>query len=76
MKPQENIVLVQVGLARRRSGWQEEEHFHPDFANAVKLMGYNWSRPGEFHSVKDRLMVEYEYYDWNNQLQKKIDRAW
>ena len=42
---QENIVLVQVGPRHGGdSGWQEEEHFHSDFANAVKVNGhgYNW----------------------------------
>ena len=24
-------------------GWQQEEHFHPDFANAVKVM-HQWIR--------------------------------
>ena len=26
-------------------GWQQEEHFHPDFANAVKLMGIDTIGP-------------------------------
>tara|TARA_B100000674_G_scaffold48610_1_gene33561 strand:- start:507 stop:827 length:321 start_codon:yes stop_codon:yes gene_type:complete len=26
-------------------GWQEEEHFHPDFANAVKVIGIDTIGP-------------------------------
>ena len=26
-------------------GWQEEEHFHPDFANAVKIIGIDTIGP-------------------------------
>ena len=26
-------------------GWQEEEHFHPDFANAVKVLGIDTIGP-------------------------------